>query len=179
MYILCQPHNLHTLSYFWHRLFQKIFYKVCVSLAMEYFIPTFKHGFCSINIKWSPLTGMHPWVCKKELGVILKIRKHKSGIVHLLGSTSPWRQIEEVFKIFVHGLRREPWHEGNGMDEAAILLRLNLIKPPITRHPGSGKWQSLGPWVVTATCECQPGQLFSAAGLTWAEQKKRLWAQTK
>lgn len=56
------------------------------------------------------------------------------------------------------------------MDEVAALPRLDLVKPPLSRHPGSGK--SMRPGIVIAAYECEPGQVFSVTELIWIEQRE-------
>lgn len=45
----------------------------------------------------------------------------------------------------MHGLGREPWDEVKGVDEAAALLKLSLVKPLITRHQGLEKGKAWDP----------------------------------
>lgn len=114
---------------------------------------------------------MHPWVCKKELGVILRIRKHRSGSTHQLGSTSLQADRERSLKCPCMAWEGSP--EMKGM----VLVRQLLFSDSprkATNYKASGIWKKGKAWdpgwwlqrVLSATLDVHS----SRTHLGWAKE---------
>lgn len=77
---------------------------------MEYFIPTFKHGFCSINEKWLPHGDTSLEFARKSEGLPQGLEGTDLGVC-MTGLRLSLKADREVLKKFGHGLRRESWRK--------------------------------------------------------------------
>lgn len=73
---------------------------------MEYFVPTFKHGFYSINVKQSLHTDTF-WECARKNGGMNRDQKAQCW-EHASAGLHQTLKVDRVFKKFGHGLRKDP-----------------------------------------------------------------------